>query len=259
MQGRPETDSPDRYEPRRQQDGGGCFAPRALFTAGLLGLLALLAAAGRWLPVGAYLVAFLEWAETLGCVGGLAVVGLYVLSCLLMAPGSVITLGAGALFGLFHGVLVASVGSTLGACAAFFAGRTVARSWVESRVAANRKFQAVDRAVGDAGFRVVLLLRLSPLFPFNVLNYGLGLTAVPFWKYAFASWLGMLPGTVMYVYLGTVVRSLTVVAAGVREATAAESAFFWAGLVLTVAATLYIARLARRAVARHGLARPDGS
>lgn len=219
-----------------------------LRAAAAIALLGGLFLAGRLLPVRSGLVAFLEWAEDLGFWGALTVGAVYLIACVLMVPGSIITVGAGALFGLFWGTLTASVGSTLGACAAFLAGRTIARGWVQKRMAGYPRFRAIDDAVGTQGLRVVLLLRLSPMFPFNLLNYGLGLTGVPFWKYAAGSWLGMLPGTIMYVYIGTVVRSLTAVAAGTREATMAERVFFWAGLGVTIGAAFFVTRLARRAL-----------
>src|SRR5262249_61840093 len=124
-------------------------------------------------------------------------------------PGSLITLGAGAAFGLIRGTLAVSAGSTLGAAAAFLLGRTLARGWVEHKVANKPRFRALDQAIGAEGFKIVLLLRLSPVFPFNVLNYALGLTRVSFRSYLVASWIGMLPGTVMYVYLGAALGSLT--------------------------------------------------
>lgn len=152
------------------------------------------------LPVRQYLVDVLDWTQGLGTWGPIFVSLFYVVACVFLLPGSVLTLGAGFLFGVPVGLLSAWIGATIGACVAFLVGRTMARDWVARKVSGNPKFAAVDEAVGREGFKIVLLLRLSPVFPFNFLNYALGLTKVSFWKYALASLIGMLPGGLMYVY-----------------------------------------------------------
>ena len=172
----------------------------------------------------------------------------YALACVLMLPGSILTLGAGFVLKTLWGTVTVSVGSTLGACAAFLVGRTIARRWIEARVAGNPKFAAIDTAVEQQGFKIVLLTRLSPVFPFNLLNYGFGLTKVRFRDYALASWIGMIPGTVMYVYFGAALGSLAQVAAGETEGGAAQKVFFWVGLVVAVVVAVFVARVARRAL-----------
>ena len=214
----------------------------------LLAVLGGLVAATLLLPVKDYLVAGLEWTRGLGMWAPVFVAAFYVLACVLLLPGSVITLGAGVLFGVVAGTITVSIGSTLGACAAFLVGRTVARRWVERNVSASPRFAAIDEATGRQGFRIVLLTRLSPIFPFNLLNYGYGLTRVPFWKYALASWIGMLPGTVMYVYFGSGLRSLAEAAAGKVEKTTAQAVFFWAGLAVTIVVVVVVTRVARAAL-----------
>jgi len=156
--------------------------------------------------------------------------------------------GGRLLFGVFGGTITVSIGSTLGACAAFLVGRTVARKWIAEKVEKNKKFAAIDKAVGEQGFKIVLLTRLSPIFPFNLLNYAFGLTKVPFWHYALASWIGMLPGTVMYVYFGSAARSLAAVAAGEIEGGAAQQLFFWIGLVATILVAMFVTHVARKAL-----------
>ncbi len=201
------------------------------------------------LPVRESLQEFLTWVQGLGG-WGLAVLALiWIPACLLLIPGSLITLAGGALFGPIEGTLAISLGSTAGACAAFLVGRGVARPWVARQVAASPRFQAIDQAIAAQGFKIVLLLRLSPIFPFNLLNYALALTRVSFRDYLLASWLGMLPGTVMYVYIGSTVRELAAVFTR-QERTLGEQFFFFAGLALTVVATVYITRLAKRALDR---------
>ena len=136
----------------------------------------------------------------------------------------------------------------LGATTAFLVGRTLLRGWIEKRITAYPRFQAIDRAVGREGFKIVFLLRLSPVFPFNLLNYALGLTNVRLWQYVLASWIGMLPGTLMYVYLGSALKSLADVAAGAPKGGTPQTVFFVAGLVMTVVATVVVTRVARQAL-----------
>ncbi|MBI5248740.1 MAG: FAD-containing oxidoreductase [Desulfomonile tiedjei] len=201
-----------------------------------------------FLPIRQYLIAALEWTQGLGVWGPIFLAGIYVLAAVLFLPGSVLTLGAGFLFGVPEGLLTVWIGANLGAFAAFLVGRTIAREWVAQKVKGNAKFAAIDDALGREGFKVVLLLRLSPVFPFDFLNYALGLTKVSFRNYALASLIGMLPGTLMYVYFGSAARSLTEVAAGKVEGGFAGQAFFWGGLAATIAVALFVTRLARRSL-----------
>jgi len=211
-------------------------------------LIAALIVAGRFFPVKDRFVAALDWARGLGYWGPAVVAAFYVLAAVLFLPGSILTIGAGFVFKLWLGVVTVSVGATLGACAAFWVGRTVARGWVAKKIAGNAKFAAIDEAVGREGFKIVLLARLSPIFPYVFLNYAFGLTRVRFRSYALASWIGMLPGTVMYVYLGSGLRSLAEAATGKRKQSAGEQVFFWAGLLVAVVVGVVVARIARRAL-----------
>lgn len=204
--------------------------------------------ASRVLPVGEYLKLFLDWVRELGPVGYALFILAYVLASVLFLPASVLTLGAGAVFGLVGGFLLVSAGSTLGAAAAFLVGRFVARDMIAKKVEGNERFAAIDRAVGREGFKIVLLTRLSPIFPFNVLNYAYGLTKVGFLPYITASWLGMMPGTVLYVYLGTTAGDLAGAGAG-----GGADVWGWVlkivGLLATIAVTVVITRVARKALA----------
>jgi uncharacterized membrane protein YdjX (TVP38/TMEM64 family) len=201
-----------------------------------------------FLPVKDWLIRSLEWTQGLGIWGPMFVVAFYIVACILFLPGSILTLGAGFLFKVIGGTITVSIGSTLGACAAFLVGRTVARKWITGKVAKNAKFAAIDEAVAQQGFKIVLLTRLSPVFPFNVLNYAFGLTKISFWKYVLGSWIGMIPGTVMYVYFGAGLRSLADVAAGQVEKGIAGKLFFWFGLVATIVVTIFITRVASNAL-----------
>lgn len=202
--------------------------------------------ASRLLPVGEYLRQVLEGVRGLGPLGGVLFVLLYIVSTVLFFPGSVLTIGAGAVFGLAWGFAVVSAGSTLGAVAAFLVGRFVARDAVARKIAGNERFAAIDRAVGREGFKIVLLTRLSPVFPFNLLNYAYGLTTVQFWPYVLASWIGMMPGGLLYVYLGTAAGDLA--GAGSGEGNAWSLALKLVGLAATIAVTVLITRVARRAL-----------
>lgn len=200
------------------------------------------------LPTRDILIVTLEWIQAAGPLGNACVVGLYVVACLFFVPGSLITLATGFIYGVVIGTVTVSIGSTLGATAAFLAGRTLARDWVADRIANSAKFQAIDEAVARQGFKIVLLTRLSPVFPFNLLNYAFGLTRVRLRDYVLASWIGMLPGTVMYVYIGATAKSLSLLASGEIEGGWQQQALFVVGLLATVAVTITITRIARRAL-----------
>jgi len=214
----------------------------------LLLLIGALFAATRFLPVGAWMESAFDWIEGLGAWGPVALVGLYVLACVLMLPGSVITVGAGAAFGVLQGSLAVFAGATLGAMAAFLVGRYLARAQIEKRVAGNQRFAAIDKAVGQQGFKIVVLTRLSPVFPFNLLNYAYGLTSVSLRDFVSGS-VGMLPGTVMYVYLGHAGKAAAAAAVGENvERTPAQWVLLGVGLLATVMVTVFVTRLAKRAL-----------
>lgn len=194
----------------------------------------------------------LAWIENAGPIGLLVFFGLYIAACVFMLPGTIMSLGAGAVFGVIKGALLVSLSSTAGATAAFLVGRYVARDWVARKIEKNEKFKAIDQAVAVEGWKIVALTRLSPVFPFNLLNYAFGLTRVSIRDYVLASWIGMIPGTVMYVYLGSLAGSLAKLGAkeGGRARSPAEWALYLVGLIATVAVTVIITRTARRTLNR---------
>ena len=196
------------------------------------------------------MLTYLLWIEGLGWKGVGAFVVLYVLACILFLPGSFLTLGAGVLFGVTKGVVVISISSTLGATVAFLIGRYLARNWVARQIEKKPFFRAVDEAILKEGWKIVLLARLSPLFPFNFLNYALGLTQVRVKEYVLASWVGMLPGTLLYVYLGSLAGNLAVLGRDNRQKTTGEWIFYGVGLLATGVVTLYVTRLSKRALAQ---------
>ena len=192
--------------------------------------------------------------ETLDRISGLgpwepaAFILLYIAACVLFLPGSVLTLGAGALFGVVRGAVYVSVASTAGATCAFLIGRYLARDWIAAKLRDRPAFRPIDEAVAREGWKIVGLTRLSPVFPFNLLNYAFGLTQVSLRDYVLASWIGMMPGTVLYVYLGSLAGSLATIGQGHRARTPAEWALYLIGLAATLAVTVYVTRLARRAL-----------
>jgi len=177
-----------------------------------------------------------------------AFISLYVLATVLVIPGSIITLSAGVLFGAWWGSIYVSLASVIGASLAFLIGRYIARDFVSKKIESHPKFKSVDRAISREGAKIVFMLRLSPLFPFNILNYGLGITNIPFWKYVGASWLGMLPGTVLYVYIGSLFKNLADLAGGARDKTTVEWALYALGLLATIVVTIYITKIAKKAI-----------
>ena len=201
-------------------------------------------------PLHAVLNAVLEWAAGRGRWTGVVLAAIWIPAAILFVPGSILTLGTGFLLGLGWGTLTVSIGSTAGAAAAFGVSRILLREPVRRRLGNRPAFRAIDRAVADEGLKIVLLLRVSPLFPYNVLNYAFGATGVSFRSFVLGSWLGMFPGTLLYVYLGSGARTLAYAATGRVGHDLWGHALFALGLVATVVATWVITRAARRALAR---------
>lgn len=172
----------------------------------------------------------------------------YAIAAILFLPGSALTIGAGIVYGLLWGSVAVSCGATLGAAGAFLVARYLARSRVERWAAKSPRFAAIDAAVGREGWKIVLLTRLSPVFPYNLLNYLYGLTQVRFGPYVLASWIGMIPGTILYVYLGFAGREVARAASGRTDRPLGRYLFWGIGLLATLLVTLYVTRLARRAL-----------
>ena len=215
----------------------------------LIAVLCALTVGIIFLPLNRWALVLVEWIRGAGAVGVLVYALVYVGATLLLLPGSLLTAGAGFAYGPLVGTALVSPVSVIAALLAFLTGRFVAREWVARRVAGNPKFAAIDDAVGRSGFKIVLLLRLSPILPFNLLNYALGLTRVRVRDYVVGSLVGMLPGTFLYVYLGSLVTSASELASGKRpHAGPWEHVLYWGGLVATLVVTVLITRLSRRAL-----------
>lgn len=225
------------------ETGGGWPIGRILLGALLLvGVLYL----GR--SVGAYVPRFAEWVGGLGPAGPVVFILGYAAAVIGFVPGSVLTLAAGAIFGLIEGTLYVFIAAVLGSTGAFLIARFGARAAIEKRIEGDARFAAIDRAVGREGRKIVFLLRLSPIFPFNLLNYSLGLTQVRLVDYVIAS-VGMLPGSLLFVYTGKLIGDVAAVAGGVETETgAAEWVVRGLGLAATLGVTLYVTRIARRAL-----------
>jgi uncharacterized membrane protein YdjX (TVP38/TMEM64 family) len=195
------------------------------------------------------LVAFLEWAQRIGPLGAVLFGAAFIPAAVLLLPASLLTLGAGFTFGVLKGTIIVSIGSTAGAAAAFLVARTIGRDWAARRMAARPMLRAIALAVHVDAFKIVLLTRLSPLFPFNLLNYAFGLTSIPFGTYVLASWIGMMPGTLMYVYLGAAANNLAALLSGEIRQSAGQRAMFVVGLIASVLVTVIVTRRAKQVLA----------
>jgi uncharacterized membrane protein YdjX (TVP38/TMEM64 family) len=204
----------------------------------------------KFLPVQQWLRSFNDWVGQMGAVGILVFIVVYAIATVFMAPGSILTIGAGYVFGLWKGFLAVSAGATLGASLAFLVARFIARDKIEAIAQRNEKFRHLDRAIGKQGAKLIFLLRLSPVIPFNLSNYFYGLTAVRFWPYVLASWIGMMPGTFLYVYIGTAGKAAVAAAAGGEAVKHGWQywAFLGVGLAATVIVTIWVTKIARDAL-----------
>ena len=228
-------------------------SPKARFIFKLLLIILvvfLLLAGIKYFHVQELLKKVLSWVADLGPWGPLIYILVYILACVLFIPGSILTLGAGVLFGVIKGSIIVSIAATAGATFAFLVGRHIARDWVSKKIQSNPKFRAIDEAVAREGWKIVGLTRLSPVFPFNLLNYAYGLTRVSLRDYFFASWIGMMPATVMYVYIGSLAGEIAKIGGEGRSRTPAEWALYIVGLIATAAVTVYITRIARAALSK---------
>ncbi|KAI9114850.1 hypothetical protein K1719_013863 [Acacia pycnantha] len=215
----------------------------------LLILLAAIILACFTLPVDKILKNFLLWVhEDLGPWGPLVLAVAYIPLTILAVPASVLTLGGGYLFGLPVGFVADSIGATVGAGAAFLLGRTIGKPFVVSRLKDYPQFRQVALAIQKSGFKIVVLLRLVPLLPFNVLNYLLSVTPVSLGEYMLASWIGMMPITLALVYVGTTLKDISDVTHGWGEFSKTRWAFIFLGLVISVALMICVMRVAKSAL-----------
>lgn len=210
-------------------------------------VLAAIVVLFRVLPVVLWLTEFKDYVRHLGPIGYVVYTIVYAVCVVLFIPASVLTLGAGAIFGFAGGSAVVIVGATLGATMAFLLARTILRKKVEAMTASNPKFRALDRAIAREGVKIVILVRLAVVFPFTYINYGFGLTGINTLSYVLATFFGIIPATMAFVYIGY---------AAVTAATAASKvklAVYIAGGIAALAASIFVGRIATQAIKRAGV------
>jgi len=219
------------------------FIRPVLLVAGVIALVMAGRSLAGLVPAG------VEYVRSLGPLAPIGFVLLYAVATVAFVPGSVLTLAAGAIFGLGWGIVIVMVSAILGESGAFFLARYGIRGLVAKRLASSPGFAGLDEALRSEGRKIVFLLRLSPLIPFNALNYLLGISRVRFVDFLIAS-AGMLPGTALYVYYGKVAGDVATLAAGAAPAKGVGYyVLLGAGLVATIGVTAIITRAARRALA----------
>jgi uncharacterized membrane protein YdjX (TVP38/TMEM64 family) len=210
------------------------------------GILAVIVVAAFWqLDWKGAILPFIQSIDRLGVWGPVVFILVYMTATVVLFPPSILSLGAGAIFGFWKGALLVLIGANLGATAAFLIGRHFARDWLASKLQDKPRLKALDRAVAEEGWKIVLLMRLSPIFPFKLLNYALGLTRVSVSGYVIASVVGNTPGALVWVYSGTLARW------GLfrdRELTPVEWALYGVGFLATAGLAVYFSRLAKRAL-----------
>src|SRR5215204_1100981 len=212
----------------------------------VVGMAGLLAAA-KYFNLTALLRDSLLWIRGLGVWAPIAFIAIYAVACVLAIPASIFTLGGGFLFGFVWGLVYVLAGAVLGAVAAFLTGRYLARNWVAKKIEGHEKFKAIDEAIGREGWKIVLLTRLAPVFPYAVLNYGFALTRVSLRHYTVATAIGIVPAMVAFVYFGSLITDFTELGPGVKVLPPAVK---WGIAVITVIVTVLLTRIARRALNR---------
>lgn len=205
-------------------------------------LLAIFVLALRWVNSSGFLKQSLEWVRDLGPWGPIVFMAMYVAAVVFFLPAAILTLGGGFVFGMLWGSVYVMIGATIAANVAFLIGRYFARDWIARRIASQPKFKALDDAVAREGWKIVALVRLAPVFPFAVTSYGFGLTRVPLWEYFLAN-VTMIPGTLMYVYFGTLLSDLT-------QPVERPPWIKWVVGGLTVIVIFYVTRFAKRALSQ---------
>jgi len=215
---------------------------------GIAVIVAALIASTQLIDIQGALTNALNWINNLGPAAALVFMVIYIVATVLFIPASILTLGAGVVFGLIKGSIYVYIAASIGASLAFLVGRYIARGWVEKQIEGNQRFKVIDQAVAEEGMKIVLLTRLSPIFPFNLLNYAYGLTKVTFRDYVLGT-LGILPGTIMFVYVGSLAKNLATLGS---QDVAAPSGIQWTiriiGFIATVAVTVYVTKIARKAL-----------
>ena len=231
-------------------------AARLIKIAAILAVLAGLAVAWWLLPVAAWIEGFRTWVMGQGLLGHAVFILAYMIAAVVLAPASALTLAAGFAFGL-AGFPTVIIGATLGAGAAFLIGRHLARGWVERQMAGSPMFRAIDKAIESEGWKIVGLMRLSPLVPFNLQNYFFGATKIGFWPYLVTSMIGIMPGTLLYVWIGSLGASAGMSGAAPHDGDSAAGKIklvaLGVGLIATAAVTVIVSRKAAQKLREAGV------
>lgn len=215
-------------------------------------VLVALSIASAMFPVRDSVIAFSIWIKELGPVGVAVFIGVYAIATVLLLPGWILTVTAGFLFGIVTGTAIALSGATLGAALAFLVARHLVRDSVQKLARSSPRFAAIDRAIGENGWKIVGLLRLNPLIPFSVSNYLYGISAIRFWPYVLVSAIAMLPGALLYAYLGAIGKATL----GARSTLGIpQYVLLGIGLAATIAVTMLLGRIARNALKKTGASR----
>jgi uncharacterized membrane protein YdjX (TVP38/TMEM64 family) len=218
--------------------------------AALIGLAGV-ALLYRMLPIGAWLTTFRAWVGGLGPTGYAVYALVYAACIVLFVPASILTLGAGLIFGVAKGTVIVVIGASLGAALSFLLARTILRHRIEAMTAGNAKFRALDRAISREGGKIVLLVRLAVVFPFTYTNYAFGLTGVRFGPYLATTLIGIIPGTLAFVYIGALANEAA-------TASRARVIVYALGAVLAVIVSLFVGRIATRAIREAGVGDESG-
>ena len=204
------------------------------------------------LPVKEWIREFISWVQSLGPAGVVVFIIAYALATVLFLPGWIFTVSAGLIYGVFAGTAIALTGAVIGASLAFLVARYLLRQNIEETTKKNPRFAAIDQAIGKNGWKIVGLLRLSPLIPFNLSNYFYGITSITFGAYVLVSAIGMIPGTLLYAYLGAIGQAG--VSGGASTHSKWQYVLLGVGLVATIAVTILVSRIARNALKKSGAA-----
>jgi uncharacterized membrane protein YdjX (TVP38/TMEM64 family) len=204
------------------------------------------------LPVREWIRDFVGWVQQLGPIGVVIFVLAYALATVLFLPGWIFTVSAGLIYGIFKGTLVALCGAVIGAALAFLVARYLLRQNIQELTQKNPRFAAIDEAIGKNGWKIVGLLRLSPLIPFNLSNYFYGITSISFGPYVLVSAVGMIPGTLLYAYLGAIGQAG--ISGGASQSNKWQYVLLAAGLIATIAVTILVSRIAKNALKKTGAA-----
>jgi uncharacterized membrane protein YdjX (TVP38/TMEM64 family) len=202
----------------------------------------------RVLPVSTWLRTFQTYVRGLGALGYVVYIAVYAICVVAFVPASILTLGAGAIFGFAGGTIVVVIGATIGATLAFLLARTVMRKRIETMTATNAKFRALDRAIASEGMKIVFLVRLAVVFPFTYINYAFGLTAIPLWRYVLATFLGIIPATAAFVFASSAAAN-----AATGQTSAITRIVYIAGGAIAIIVSVLIGRIATRAIKRAGV------